>query len=110
VTSETLSPTTMLVAEIKDRVEAALESGELDSFSDDDCGQLLTSMIRLLAAKAQAGETPSLAVGNHTFSATDGVIACTAILETVGVEVFELSAWQALGNVGSRRNRVSKQG
>jgi hypothetical protein len=96
----------MLVTQIIDRVDAALEDGDLDKISDEHCGQLLTSMIRLLAAKAQAGETPSLSLGNRTFSATDGVIACTAILETVGVEVFELSAWQALGNVGSRRKRV----
>lgn len=99
-------PSAALIAEIIDRVDAALDDGELERIGDEQCGQLLAAMVRLLAAKAQAGETPSLAFGNRTFSATDGVIACTAILEAVGVEVFELSAWQALGSVGSRRKRA----
>jgi hypothetical protein len=92
-----------LVSEILRRCDSAVETFALDEVSDDHVGLLFSATVRLIAAKAQAGAVPQLTAGNHTISATDGLIACTAILETIGVEVFELSAWQALTNVGSQR-------
>lgn len=88
---------------------AALETRLADHGSeaadvpDEAFASAFAAMVRHLAARAQAGSAPPLTSGNSGISATDGVIACTALLETVGVEVFELSAWQALTDVGSRR-------
>lgn len=101
----TTLPTKELTGELVRRIDLALESTELEEVGDAEFGELFAAMVRLLAAKAQAGHIPVTSSGNSTFTSTDGVIACTAILETAGVEVFELSAWQALSNVGSRRAR-----
>jgi len=87
-----------------DRCMAALETHDLSAIPDEDLSQALVAAIRVFAAKAQTGETPALAHGNHTVAATDGAIFATAVLEAVGVEVFELAAWQACSNVGSRRH------
>lgn len=89
-----------------DACDASLDSGQLDAVSDADLSAALVSAIKLFAAKAQSGEVPELFRGNHTVSATDGSIAATAILEAVGVEVFELAAWQACSRVGSRRKSI----
>jgi hypothetical protein len=93
-----------------DACDRNLEAGLTDSIADADLSRALVSAIRLFAAKAQAGETPELVQGNHSLSATDGAIAATAILEAVGIEVFELATWQACSNVGSRRNHIKSAG
>lgn len=84
--------------------DASLETGDLSAVADADLSKALVAAMRLFAAKAQNGETPALVHGNHTMSPTDGAIFATAVLEAVGIEVFELSAWQACSNVGSRRH------
>jgi hypothetical protein len=84
--------------------EAAIERQALSSINDQDLSRALVAAIRLFAAKAQEGQTPELVSGNHVISATDGAIFATAILEAVGIEVFELAAWQACSNIGSNRS------
>lgn len=96
-----------LLGELTLRCSQILDDNSLDDLPDESLAQALCALVRLLAAKAQAGSTPNLSAGNHQMTATDGVIACTAILESINVEVFELSAWQALSNVGSRRKAKS---
>jgi hypothetical protein len=94
----------VLAAAFADRCEASLEMNNLSAASDEALSKALVAAIRLFAAKAQNGETPALVQGNHAVSATDGAIFATAVLEAVGIEVFELAAWQACSNVGSRRH------
>jgi hypothetical protein len=96
-------PLTDIATEVAARFEKCVESGELDGISDEQLGLILGASIRLFAAKALDGRVPPIGHSNHKISATDAVVVCTAALETVGVEVFELSAWQALTDVGSRR-------
>lgn len=84
--------------------EATLDSNDLSAVADQDLSRALVAAVRLFAAKAQLGPAPALVQGNHGLSATDGAIAATAILEAIGIEVFELAAWQACSNVGSRRH------
>ena len=96
-----IAQTGELCGELARRLAEAVDSGELDAISNEDLGRVFGAVIRMFAS--QAGEPPQPVSGNSGISATDGVIACTAILEAVGVEVFELSAWQALTDVGSLR-------
>ena len=84
--------------------ETVTEKHDLAAVKDDDLGNALVAAVRLFAVKAQTGETPKLTHGNHVLSATDGAIFATAVLEAVGIEVFELAAWQACSNVGSSRS------
>jgi hypothetical protein len=102
--SETQTEFGAIAAAFVDRCDASLETGNLSAVADDDLSKALVAAMRLFAAKAQNGETPALVQGNHALSATDGVIFATAVLEAVGIEVFELAAWQACSNVGSRRH------
>lgn len=96
-------PTGDLAAELARRFAEAADAGAIHSIDDADLGAVFASAIRLLAAKAQEGEVPVTFAGNNTVSATDAVIACTAILESVELAVFELAAWQAVSNIGSRQ-------
>jgi len=93
-----------LAAIFADCCEASLETGTVSGIPDEDLSRALVAAIRVFAAKAQAGVTPALTHGNHALAATDGAIFATAVLEAVGIEVFELAAWQACSNVGSRRH------
>jgi hypothetical protein len=96
-------PTEAIAAELVSRFNEAVDTGRLDLIDDHSLGSVFASAIRILAAKAQQGEAPCTFSGNNTISATDAVIACTAILESVDLAVFELAAWQAVSNIGSRR-------
>lgn len=90
--------------------EKSVETGALSTLSDAALVGALTSLLRLLGARAQNDLTVDLAIGNSRLNATDAVIACTAILESASVEVFELAAWQAMTNTGSvKRGRADKQ-
>jgi len=95
-----------LAAEVGHQLTAAADSGEFHTISNDQFSQLFASAIRFLAAKAHAGDMPPPFGGNKSITPTDAVIACTAILESVNLAVFELAAWQAVTNLGSRRNEA----
>lgn len=102
--SESQMDFAVIAAAFAERCDASLELNNLEAVPDEDLSKALVAAIRLFAAKAQNGETPALVRGNHAVSATDGAIFATAVLEAVGIEVFELAAWQACSNVGSRRH------
>jgi hypothetical protein len=97
-----LISTPELAAEIARRFSEAAE-GNVEAVSGEAMGMVLAHSIRLLAERAQQGRTPCTFPGNNTISATEAVIACTAILESVELAVFELAAWQAVSNIGSSR-------
>jgi hypothetical protein len=91
-----------LVGEINQRLADAVDEGPLSAIPDEQLGRLFGNAIRTLAAKAQEGIAPPPFGGNSSISPTDAVIACTAILDSVGLAVFELAAWQAVSNLGAR--------
>ena len=62
--------------------------------------------MRLYAAKAQLGEAPRPYGRNAGVTVTDVAIGCTALLESAGLEVFELGAWQTMSGIG----RLTPQG
>jgi hypothetical protein len=82
----------------------AIERNELDSIPDDSLGQVFASVVRLFAAKAQAGPAPRPFGRNSGVSPTDVVIGCSAMLDAAGLAVFELGAWQAMSQVGRQPN------
>jgi hypothetical protein len=96
--------------EIAAQFENCIANGTLDAVADEHLAVVLGAAIRLFAAKAQAGRVPPVGHENHTINATDAAILCTAVLEAAGIEVFELSAWQALTDVGSKRRSPAQIG
>lgn len=89
--------------------EASIDEGDLSVVSDAALAGALTAMLRLLAARAQNDLTLDLGAGNNRLSATDAVIASTAILESASIEVFELAAWQAMTSTGSAKRARTSQ-
>lgn len=96
-----------LASELGRQLSEAVENDDLDGIDNDAFARLFGSAIQFLAAKAHAGDVPPPFGGNKSITPTDAVIACTAILESVNLAVFELAAWQAVSNIGSRRNVAS---
>jgi hypothetical protein len=84
----------------------AIESQRLDDIPNDSLGQAFGAIVRLYAAKAQLGEAPRPYGRNAGVTVTDVAIGCTALLESAGLEVFELGAWQTMSGIG----RLTPQG
>lgn len=89
-----------LASDIAARCAEAVENNALDAIPDDALGQAFASMVRLFAAKAQAGPTPRPFARNSGIAPTDVMVACSAMLDATGLNVFELGAWQSMSRVG----------
>ena len=92
-----------LASDIAARFAEAIEANRLDDIPDDSLGQLFASVVRAYAAKAQADGAPRPFARNSGVTATDVMIGCTAMLEGVGLQLFELGLWQAWSRVGKRK-------
>lgn len=89
-----------LASELSALCADAIDAGAIDEIPNDSLGQIFASVVRLYAAKAQEdGPTPRPFGRNSGVTSTDVVIGCTAMLDAVGLEVFELGAWQTMSNV-----------
>ena len=86
------------------RCAEAIDRDRLTEISNDALGQLFASVVRLYAAKAQLGETPPPFGRHGAVTATDVAIGCTAMLEGVGLTLFDLGAWQTLASVRPAKN------
>ena len=93
-----------LASEIAVRCAEAIDADRLNDIPDDSLGQVFASVVRLFAAKAQAGPAPRPFGRNSGVSPTDVVIGCSAMLDAVNLAVFELGAWQAMSQVGRQPN------
>jgi hypothetical protein len=93
-----------LASDIAARCADAIETDRLGDIPDDSLGQVFASVVRLFAAKAQAGPAPRPFGRNSGVSPTDVVIGCSAMLDAAGLAVFELGAWQAMSQVGRQPN------
>lgn len=96
-----------LAFQLAEACEGAVEAGDLDRISENGLTSALNALMRILAARAQEDRAVDLGAGNNRLSATDAVIACTAVLESASIEVFELAAWQAMSSRGSSKRSAS---
>jgi hypothetical protein len=93
-----------LASELAARCAQAIEEGRLDDIPNEPLGQVFASIVRVYACKADEGENGRPFGGNSGVTATDALIGCTAMLEAVGLEVFELGLWQTFTNLGKWRH------
>ena len=77
-----------LASDIAAACAEAIESERIGDIPDDSLGQAFGAIVRLYAAKAQLGEAPRPFGRNSGVTVTDVAIGCTALLESVGLEVF----------------------
>ena len=67
-----------------------------EGLDDTDIQALLAAAVRLYAERAQDRDEPLAAFPeNSAITATDAMLATTAILKAVNVALFELGMWQA---------------
>lgn len=98
--SEASASFAALASDIAATVAQTIDADRLDDIPDDSLGQVFAAVVRLYAAKAQQGNAPRPFGRNSGVTATDVAIGCTAMLEGVGLQVFELGAWQTMSGVG----------
>ena len=80
----------------------AIESDNVDVLPTEYLGQIFVSVLTVLAAKAQKGEYITPFGRNSNVTVTDVAIGCTAMLDAVGLALFELGAWQSMSGVGRK--------
>jgi hypothetical protein len=89
-----------LASEVAGRMAEAVDEHALESIPDEALGQIFGSLVRVFAAKAQAGRTPRPFARNSGIAITDVAICCTALMDSVGLSSFELGAWQTMSGLG----------
>jgi len=95
--------TAELAVELSSRLADAVDRAALDILPDDVLGQLYGTLTRFYAARALSGPAPRPFARNSGITATDVMINCTAQLDSVGLNVFELGQWQAWTRIGDLR-------
>ena len=91
---------TALAGELAGLMAEAVDARDLDRVPNEPLGQLFGNLIRVFAAKAQAGPTPRPFARNSGIAITDVAICCTALMDSVGLSSFELGAWQSMSGIG----------
>ena len=75
-------------------VNALATEGALDALDPASLQRLVAVAVREYAKRADSqGYFPI--VPSSTITATDAMIACTALLKSVNIAVFELGLWQS---------------
>ncbi len=77
------------------RAQQALADNELDQFSEESVQQLMTSAVKLFAAKVEAEDRFFLPVLDRegALTATEAVVAVSEILRAVDLNPFDLAMW-----------------
>jgi hypothetical protein len=95
------TPFATLASDIAAACAEAIEQDRLDDIPDDSLGQIIGAAVRLYAAKVQRdGQAPRPFGRNSGVTVTDVAIGCTALMDCVGLQVFELGAWQSMSGLG----------
>jgi hypothetical protein len=89
-----------LASDIAAELAQAIDDDRLDALPSDQLGQLFASIVRFYAAKVQNGDIPRPFGRNSGVTATDVMIGCTAMLQAVRLQAFELAQWQAWTRLG----------
>lgn len=89
-----------LASEVVTLFNEILKEERLGDVPDDALGQLYASVLRLYAAKVEAGTLPRAFARGSGITATDVMIGCTAILQATDVKLFDLGHWQSMSTIG----------
>jgi hypothetical protein len=100
--SDTARSFSELTTELSARCLEAIDNDQLQSIPSEQLGQIFATIFRVYAAKAQSGESVVPFGRNDGVTATDVAIGCTAMMDAVGLQLFELGAWQTMTSVRPR--------
>ena len=71
------------------------QADTIERLDDAALQALLARAVRLYAARAEQGEAPAAFAADTQVTATEVMVAVTAMLKAVNLQVFELGMWQA---------------
>lgn len=77
------------------RIGDAVAQGAMASLSNEDLQQLMSAAVHVYAARVQGGDTFRPFPLPAGVTATDVMVTSTAMLKSVGLQLFELGMWQA---------------
>ena len=97
------------VSEVAGSIVEMIDENRLAEIPDEALGKLFASVITAYAAKVQDGNTPPAFASNIGVTDVDVKICAIAIIEAVGLNVFELGLWQAWSNLGKRKPEADTQ-
>jgi hypothetical protein len=94
MSSSEVDPSTAAAA-IWKKAQQALKDERLEQFSEESVQQLMTSAIKLFAAKVEAEDRFFLPVleRDGALTATEAVVAVSEILRAVDLNPFDLAMW-----------------
>ena len=73
---------------------ASIDGLDLDgTVASVDAAAILAAAVHLFSATVQREDRPAV-IDGAALTPTDAMIACTALLRAVNVQVFELGCWQ----------------
>ena len=82
-----------LGADFVEVADRAVSTGRVDQVSDADLERIMTSAIRLYAAKADADDSPLRPVTPELVTPTDIVVTVSALIRAAGLNLWDLSMW-----------------
>lgn len=89
-----------LSLELSDLFNTLVDTGRTGELDNERLGQLFAALVRAYAEKVQNGEPARPFGSNSAPSATDVAIVCTALMDAVQMELFELGGWQTMSGLG----------
>lgn len=84
----------MLSSSVAHHPLVAVAEAAIDGLPDEELQRLIALSVRRYVARVEAGGDLPI-VPADTLTATDAMIATTALLRAVNVQLFELGLWQA---------------
>ncbi len=98
LSSETRTPLADALACLEDALQRSIAYREKGEASDPppmhELQKLLALAVRLYASEYHAGCEEPIFPQGHGVSATDVMVASTAMLKAVNIQLFELGMWQ----------------
>ena len=90
-----IAAATAALEELVGKTVAALEAGAMtEAVPMEGVQKLLSAAVRLYGTQFHAGRDIPIFGQGHGVNATDAMVATTAILKAVNIQLFELGMWQ----------------
>jgi hypothetical protein len=93
--SKTSTPESDEALKLAAALETKLLAGETDALTPQAIQALTAVLCKIYAGQAEADAAPPILENRHAVAATDVMVVCGALLEAVGLQVFELGMWQS---------------
>ena len=83
----------ILVEAFSDAAERALSSGDFSGVTSSDLERVITSAVKLYAAKSEVDETLAAPISAERATPTEVVVVVSEMLRAVNLNVFDLAMW-----------------